>query len=203
MTGLCLIQVAYNPRPRTMPEVNTSAASFERELVQAAQRGDELAITQLYERYFDRIYRYTVIKTGDPHESEDITQEVFLRAFRDIKKFEWKGAPFSSWLYRIAHNQIVDRARQQKRHPSAALGDDLTGSHWRDNPQSAVEIRSELEQLVTAVKQLTPAQREVLALRFTSELPLSHVAIVMGKTVGSVKSLQHSTIVKLRKKLLG
>ena len=73
------------------------------------------ALTQLYEENFDRIYRYIVLKIGDRTEAEDMTQQVFLNALKSISSFKWKGMPFSAWLFRIAHNQIVDYLRKKSR----------------------------------------------------------------------------------------
>ena len=74
-------------------------------VVQRAKEHDPNAFAELYEEYFDKIYRYIVIKIGDREEAEDMTQQVFLKAHRSISSFKWKGVPFSAWLYRIAHNQ--------------------------------------------------------------------------------------------------
>ena len=87
----------------------------EESLVRRAQQRDPAALTQLYEENFDRIYRYIVLKIGDRTEAEDMTQQVFLNALKSISSFKWKGMPFSAWLYRIAHNQIVDYLRKKSR----------------------------------------------------------------------------------------
>ena len=84
-------------------------------LVQRAKQYDEEAFAELYEKYFDKIYRYVALKVGDRMEAEDITQQVFLKAIKSISSFKWKGFPFSSWLFRIAHNQVVDYLRKRKK----------------------------------------------------------------------------------------
>src|SRR4030067_942671 len=86
-------------------------------LIRRAKQHDQVALTQLYEENFDRIYRYIVIKIGDRTEAEDMTQQVFLNALQSISSYKWKGMPFTSWLYRIAHNQIVDYQRKRARRP--------------------------------------------------------------------------------------
>ena len=157
----------------------------------------------MYEHYFDRIYRYITLKTGDTDEAEDITQEVFLKALRAINNYRWRGAPLSSWLYRIARNQIVDHMRKRKHYPSVSLDETLANSVYSlDNPQTIVEIRSDVDQLIIAISKLTPAQREVIALRFTSDLSLAQVALLMGKSVGAIKSLQYSAVETLSKRML-
>ena len=85
----------------------------EESLIRRAQQRDQMALTQLYEENFDRIYRYIVLKIGDRTEAEDMTQQVFLQALKAISSYRFKGMPFSSWLYRIAHNQVVDYLRKK------------------------------------------------------------------------------------------
>jgi RNA polymerase sigma-70 factor, ECF subfamily len=175
----------------------------ERVLVERAQQNDQEAFAELYEKYFDKIYRYIVFKIGDKFEAEDMTQQVFLKALRSIQSFKWQEVPFSAWLYRIAHNQIVDHLRRNTRRSTSQLEEtitDCTGSEA--NPQQLVEARLDMEELVTAAKKLTSAQYEVIALRFSSDLPIAEVARLMGKSPGAVKALQHSAILALRRIML-
>ena len=171
----------------------------EESLVRSAQKGDEEAFTQLYEEYFNKIYRYVVIRIGNETEAEDITQQVFLKALQSIGSFKWRGAPFSAWLFRIAHNQMVDYLRKKTRRITVPLDDTIVSAE--NNPQEEVERGFELEQLASAMQRLTLSQREVISLRFTSELPTAQVAKLMSKSQGAVKALQHSAIVTLRKAL--
>lgn len=171
----------------------------EESLVRRAQQRDEGAFAQLYEGHFDKIYRYVTLRIGDRTEAEDLTQQVFVKALQSISSFKWKGIPFSAWLFRIAHNQVVDYFRKKKKYTTAPLNESLRGSDI--NPQLAVERKLDIEQLLSATKQLTEAQREVISLRFASELSIAQVARIMGKSEGAVKALQHSAIVALRKTL--
>jgi RNA polymerase sigma-70 factor (ECF subfamily) len=170
----------------------------EKSLIAQAQKHDQEAFSQLYEEYFDKIYRYVTLKLGNAMEAEDVTQQVFLKALQSISSFKWKGIPFSAWLFRIAHNQVVDYLRK-KRHATVPLEEPLPSS--TGNPQQAVELKLDIERLLTATGKLTEAQREVISLRFTSELPIAEVARVMGRSQGAVKALQHSAILALRQQL--
>ncbi|MDD5038043.1 MAG: sigma-70 family RNA polymerase sigma factor [Dehalococcoidales bacterium] len=170
-------------------------------LVRQAQEGDEQAFGRLYEEYFDKIYRYISIRVGDTMEAEDMTQQVFLNALKSISSFQWKGVPFSAWLYRIAHNQVVDHLRKKTRQPGILLNEPLADSRG-SNPQLLVEHSMDVEQLLLATKRLTEAQREVISLRFSSGLSIKEVARIMGKNQGAVKALQHSAILALRKILV-
>lgn len=172
----------------------------EQNLVARACRGDKEAFTKLYESHFDRIYRYLVIKIGNQAEAEDMTQRVFIRAYESIASYKSQGVPFSAWLYRIAHNQMVDYVRRESKKPTIPLDESLpiTG---KSNPEHEVEVKIELEKVVAASQKLTKAQREVISLRFGGGLSLSEVAQTMGKTEGAIKALQHSAVLALRKLL--
>ncbi len=175
----------------------------EERLVERAKQQDQQAFSELYEAYFDKIYRYIVLKTGDPAEAEDMTQQVFLKALRSISSFKWKGTPFSAWLYRIAHNQVVDHLRKRDRRPTTLLDEDapLASKSRESNPQKMTEHSLNMEQVLAAAQNLSESQREVISLRFTSDLPTDQVAKIMGKSQGAIKALQHSAIVALRKTL--
>jgi len=158
-----------------------------------------MALTQIYEDNFDKIYRYVVLKMGERTEAEDITQQVFLSALKSISSFKYRGAPFSAWLFRIAHNHMVDYWRKKAKRATAPLDESIVDSG--SNPGLEAERNLDIEQLASATKRLTKAQQEVISLRFTGELPVAQVAKMMGKSEGAVKALQHSAIVSLRKVL--
>ncbi len=172
----------------------------EQSLVRRAQQHDQEAFAQLYEEYFGKIYRYVALRIGNQAEAEDMTQQVFLSAIKSISSFKWRNIPFSAWLFRIAHNQAVDYLRKRSRRPTTSLEESLVGGDG--DPQQTAEHKLDIEQLILATRQLTPAQQEVISLRFASELPTAQVARIMGKSEGAVKALQHSAIVALRKALL-
>ena len=171
----------------------------EQSLVHQAQKGDKEAFAQLYENHFDKIYRYVALRIGNKIEAEDMTQQVFLKALQSISSFKWKGVPFSAWLFRIAHNQVVDYLRKEKKQATTPLDESMV-SH-DSAPQSVVERKLDIEQLISATRRLTEAQREVISLRFAGELSIAQVAKVMGKSEGAVKALQHSAILALRRTL--
>jgi len=169
----------------------------EESLVRLAQQRSEQAFAQLYEAYFDKIYRYVTLRIGDRMEAEDITQQVFLNAIKAISSFKWRGIPFSAWLFRIAHNQVVDHLRRKTKRATVSLEESLVAGDY--DPQLIAEQRLDIERLLVATKKLTPAQQEVISLRFAGGLPIAQVAKIMGKSEGAVKALQHSAIVALRK----
>ncbi len=171
----------------------------EESLIRRAKQRDQVALTQLYEENFDRIYRYIVLKIGDRTEAEDMTQQVFLNAMQSISSYNWKGMPFSSWLYRIAHNQVVDYLRKKSKRPTVPLDESMPAR--AEDPGKSAEQRIEIEEVIAATRGLTRAQQEVISLRFGGELSVAECARAMGKSEGAIKALQHSAIVALRKAL--
>ena len=121
---------------------------------------------------------------------------------QSISSYKIKGVPFSSWIYRIAHNQVVDFLRRQNKKATV----DIEGIPLPDtggDPQQAMEQKVDIEQLKQATQKLTPAQQEVLSLRFTGELSIAECSEIMGKSEGAIKALQHSAVLALRKALIG
>jgi len=169
----------------------------EESLARRAQQRDTEAFSQLYERYFDKMYRYIVFKIGNQSEAEDLTQQVFLKAWESVDSYKWRGFPFASWLFRIAHNQVVDYYRKNKKaHELPLDGIDLVSF---EDPVEDAEKTLRAESLIEACGYLTRAQREVILLRFNAGLSTAEVAKSMGKSEGAIKALQHSALVALRK----
>ncbi|MEK7681681.1 MAG: sigma-70 family RNA polymerase sigma factor, partial [Chloroflexota bacterium] len=138
----------------------------EQSLVREAQQGNAGAFAKIYETYFDRVYRYAVVRVGNAAEAEDIAEDVFLRALESIRSFQWRGVPFSAWLFRIAHNLLTDRLRSKGRHEEIALDEEMPLADTRQDPSDFVETRISVEHMLASMEHLTNAQRQVLALRF-------------------------------------
>jgi len=172
----------------------------EKDLVHRARQGDKEAFAKLYESHFEKIYRYVAIKIGNRIEAEDMTQQVFIRAYESISSYKYQGIPFSAWLFRIAHNQMVDFVRKESKKPTVPL-DETMPIMSESDPVQEVEVRLNIEQVVAASKRLTKAQREVISLRFAGGLSIAECAKTMGKSEGAIKALQHSAILALRKTL--
>lgn len=175
-------------------------AHGERALVDAAKAGGEAALAELYSLYFPRVYRYILARMGNPYDAEDLTEEVFLRVLDAIERFQWREAPFSAWLFRIAHNAVIsqrrkDGARGRSSPLSEALPVDSQG------PEEMVENRLALNEIMKATETLPEAQRRVISLRFAAGLTVAETARAMGKGEGNVKVIQHKAIAKLREML--
>ena len=170
-------------------------------LVQRARQGDQEAFAQLYETHFDKIFRYVVLKIRNQTEAEDMTQQVFVKAYESIGSYQPQGVPFTAWLFRIAHNQMVDYVRKESKKPTVPLDESLPIMDDSDLEHD-VETKIEMEKVVVATKRLTKAQREVISLRFAGGLSITEAARTMRKSEGAIKALQHSAILSLRKTLL-
>jgi len=109
-----------------------------------------------------------------------------------------REVPFSAWLYRIAHNQVVDTLRKRSRRPTMELDESLPIPADGDLVEET-ELKLETKELVEAARKLTKLQQEVIALRFGADLPIAQVAKVMGKNEGAIKALQHSAVAALRR----
>jgi RNA polymerase sigma-70 factor (ECF subfamily) len=169
----------------------------EESLVRQAIEGNQSAFTQLYNEHVGKIYRYIYFRVDSQADAEDLTQEVFIKALGAIGSYKWRGVHFASWLFRIAHNQMVDHFRKQSKQKRAALEEVAVVS--MEDPVAMTDKKLEIEELSRALKQLSPAQREVVSLRFIAGLPIAEVARALGKREGTVKALQFNAIVSLRK----
>jgi len=174
-----------------------SNAQGERLIVDAAKAGDESALSELYTLYFPRVYRYILARTGNPYDAEDLAEEVFMKVLEAIERFQWREAPFSAWLFRIAHNALISQRRKDGvRGRSGPLSDGLALD--AQSPDDMVENRLALNQIMEAARKLPEAQRQVITLRFSAGLSVAETARAMNKGEGNVKVIQHKAIAKLR-----
>lgn len=183
----------------------SSDAVADAELVRQAQQGDASSFGRLYERYFEKVYSYLSFKLGNPTEAEDLAGQVFLKALESLGGYKWTGVPFQAWLFRIAHNQMVDALRRRARRPSGSLDEARTVEDERPDadPEAMLAQALTREGLVAAVDRLTELQRQVISLKFAGGLTNAEVAQLMGKSEGAVKALQHAALVSLQRQLHG
>jgi RNA polymerase sigma-70 factor, ECF subfamily len=171
------------------------------DLVRAAQAGDAAAFGRLYDRYFAPIYGYLAFEAGAPTEAEDLAGEVFLRALASLPGYRWTDVSFGAWLFRIAHNLLVDALRRRARRPSEPLDEALPDAARTADPEAWLAEKADRERLLEAVGRLTPLQRRVLALKFAAGLSNAEVAALLGRSVGAVKALQYAGLAALRRRL--
>jgi RNA polymerase sigma-70 factor (ECF subfamily) len=168
--------------------------SDERVLIEAAQE-DPGRFAELYEQNFHRVYAYVAGRVQDRSQRQDLTAHVFQQALANIGKFKWRGAPFVTWLYRIAANAIADQARKQSREVAET---ELATDASVDSDLEQTERRA---RLFRAVETLPEDQRKVILLRFAEEKSIREIAADLSRSEGAVKQLQFRGLENLRVRL--
>jgi RNA polymerase sigma-70 factor (ECF subfamily) len=177
----------------------------EKELVERLSAGDPAAFRELVEAYKKKMYFFALDMVGDPADAEDISQEVFLKAFRGIRTFK-RDARLGSWLYRIAYNTSVDHLRRRPLLPEAAEDavldtgtDGFSGLPPSPDPVRTAESRLLAVRIEKALQNVSDRERTVFVLRHYNDLRLDEIAETMQISIGSVKSYLFRCLRKLRK----
>lgn len=165
----------------------------ERRLIEASQRQPR-RFAKLYERYFDRVYAFALTRTRERGAAEEVTAETFRQAFENVRRFEWRGVPFSAWLFRIAANAATDYLKRSSREELLPEDPNVEDESWEAR-LIEVETRARLFELV---ERLPADQRNVILMRFGEEKTIRDIAETMGRSEGAVKLLQHRAMQKLR-----
>ena len=161
---------------------------------------NETTLANLYEEYYDKIARYIYVRTGNRTEAEDIAGEVFLKALESLKSYEDRGIPMQAWLFKIAHNLVVDHLRKTTKRKTVPI--DTVQIETDEDPMTIADTNIEFEKVTGAMGQLNREQREVLRLRFFGGLTSKEVGGILNKSDGAVREMQRSAIEKLRKLLI-
>jgi RNA polymerase sigma-70 factor (ECF subfamily) len=183
-----------------MPVTAASEAQIVR-LIDRARRGDELAFADLYGQFFDRVHKYLVIALGDPEDARDAAQQVFLKVFRALPRYEERGLPFRAWLFRITRNQALDqgvRDRERARPTDPHALSEYQDSQTRSESLSAGFGGPPLAELL---RRLPETQRRVLGLRFAADLAPDEIADLTGSTPDAVRHIQKRALASLAKML--
>ncbi len=168
-------------------------------LVARAKRGDREAFGWLYERYLDPLYRYVQSHVGNPRDAEDLTEQVFLRAYQALDGYQPRGHPFSAFLYKVARNLLIDKHRLQKEELPIDSAD-VPQADVRSMDDQLID-QMENEALRRALADLPQDYAEVIRLRMLLSLPTETVAAWMGRSEGSIRVLQYRALKALRKRL--
>lgn len=173
----------------------------EGELVQRAIGKDAQAFGELYQRHLSQIYRYVYYKVGNPTEAEDLTEQTFLKAWEAMGRYREQGVPFSAWLYRLAHNLVIDHHRTK--HEATPLDTVIDAEDGQPAPDDVAALRLDAAAVHRAIARLTPEQQQVVILRFIQGMSHGEVAAIMGKNEGAVRGLQHRALAALHELLAG
>lgn len=169
------------------------------ELLAKAKHADPTALAALYDQYVGRIYSYVYHRVGQAELAEDLTGQVFMRMLEAIRTGHGWRTSFSGWLYRIAHNLVIDHYRRRNQTSTVELEEVPSLTASEGDPARAVEARLDRERVRAALNRLTEEQAQVVSLRFLEGLSISEVATAMDKTEGAVKALQYRAILALRR----
>ena len=159
----------------------------EKRLVDLAKSGDGEAFSQLYEAYFDRVYRFIFFRVTDEQVAEDLASHVFLKAWENLHRYRPHG-PFLAWLYAIARNTVIDSYRTKKQ--TVSLDEAAPIATSDDKLDDRMQLQFEVQALQAAMQHLTQEQQEVITLKFIADYDTAQIAKHMGKTEGAIRALQ-------------
>ncbi|MFA5386093.1 MAG: sigma-70 family RNA polymerase sigma factor [Candidatus Paceibacterota bacterium] len=168
----------------------------EQNIIEKAIHGDEKAFGLLYSHYQPQIYRFIYIKLSKREEAEDLTHQVFLKAWQSIERFTYQKLPLSSWLYRIARNQVIDVYRTQKIELDIEEVPEIASEDKK--VEDKIDLDEEVKKIRTAIRQLNPDQQDVIIMRYIEELSPQEIALALKKTPTAVRIIQHRALKSLR-----
>jgi len=165
-------------------ERNTEIAAEIDLLIEGAVGGDADAFGRLYDMYVDRVYRHVYYRVGNIKDTEDLTQQVFLRAWQAIGKYKKTSSPFLAWLMRISHNLVIDFYRSKKDKDSS--------------PERVAEAEFDQQQLRRTILQLPGEQQKVILMSFIEGFTYDEIASSLGKSKGAIRVILHRALKKMR-----
>jgi RNA polymerase sigma-70 factor (ECF subfamily) len=169
----------------------------ENQIIERAKKGEAQAFGLLYDHYHERIYRFIFLKVSRKEDAEDLTHQVFLSAWQNIKNYKELGFPFSSWLYRISRNAVIDFYRSKKIETSLEeVQNELSSDEIKTDD---IDLKIQIEEVMKALKQLKPDYQDIIIMRFVDDLSVKEIAKALDKSEGAVKLMQHRAINNLKK----
>ena len=182
-------------------EFSTPIQQSEDHLVQQAIKRDETAFTALYRGCVERVYRHIYYKVSDSADAQDITQEVFIKAWNSIETYQSKGTPFIAWIITIANNLIVDHYRKQKRTIPTEELHEVEPVDELSDPAKETEIKFENAFIKKTVLKLKGDKQKVILMHFIDGMTYEEIAKVLNKSEGSIRVIQYRALGELRKLL--
>ncbi len=179
-----------------MHEASTSETVNVDMLVQKAKAGDAEAFGRLYDMYVDRVYRHICYRVSSVADTEDLTQQVFLKAWQALPRYKKTASPFIAWLMTISHNLVVDFYRAKK--DRIALNDGVAAADPESRPEVMAQARFDQEKLRMAISQLNGDQQRVVLMRFIEGFSFAETADSIGKSEGATRVIMHRALKRLR-----
>lgn len=170
-------------------------------LVSLAQKGDSESFGLIYDELVDKVYRYIYFKTPSVEIAEDLTEDVFFNVWKNLPKYKKQKHPFSAWVFRIAHNQVIDYYRQNKEF--IELDETLTDQNTENKPQRLIEKKLIQKEVQIALKELPDQQAQAVILKYINDFSNYEIAQTMQKSETAVRILLSRGLAKLKKVLAG
>lgn len=167
--------------------------------IERCQNGDMDAFAELYDLYVKRIYDFIYYRTSHRETAEDLTSVTFTKAFQHIGTYRGKNGLFSSWLYRIARNTVIDHMRTSKKTVDLEAA---ANAKARDNVAGEAEVKDRLDQVKAYLGTLDDDQREIVVMRLWDELSYAEISALTGKSEGNCKVIFSRVMQKMQKELL-
>ena len=168
--------------------------------IKSAIKGEASAFGLLYDKYQPQIYRFIYLKVSHREEAEDLCHQVFLSAWQNIKSYEFKGFPFSSWLYSIARNKVIDHYRTKKFFIDIETVY-ITEENDKKTNESILDFKISLENVKKAIPELPQIEQDVIIMRFVEDMSPREIASILNKSEGSIRLIQHKAIKRLKELL--
>lgn len=169
----------------------------EKQHIAKAKKGNKESFSLLYEHHLPKIYRYVRFKVNGQSEAEDIAHEVFLSAWQNIRGYKYEGLPFSSWLYQIARNAVIDSYRTAKKNlPIEMVKEDLF--EISDQQAEKMDTALEMNKVKKMISLLKPDYQDVIIMRFIEELSQEEIAAALNKSEGAIRLIQHRALKELK-----
>ena len=169
----------------------------EDKLIKGSQTGKSADFGQIYDHYLPQIYRFVLMKVGHKQEAEDLVHEVFISAWQNISSYLPRGFPFSSWLYQIARNKVIDFYRVKKTTVAIEMVDESLFKII-DAVEKNLDTDMDLKRVSQAIIKLTPDQQDVVLMRFVEDLSHQEISAALDKSEGAIRLLQHRAINNLK-----
>lgn len=167
----------------------------EESFIKKAQAGEAEAFGWIYDRYIKQIYRFVYLKVSHRANAEDLTQQIFMNAWQNIKGYKAQGFPLSSWLYRIANNAVIDHYRTNRHH--VAL-DSIPEEIFAQEPDDRIDTAMEIAKAAAMIGKLESDQQSVVVMKFIEGMDNKEIATALEKTEGAVRVIQHRALKKLK-----
>ncbi len=170
-------------------------------LLKRAKKGESAAFGQIYDKYAPSIYRFIFLKLGGKKgETEDLTHEVFLSVWKNIESFDIRGVPFSSYLYKVARNAVIDYWRTKKQTFDI---ENVSEDFFSEDPdlEGKIDLSSNVELVKKCIAFLDPSYQDVLLLKFVEDLSNKEIGEMLKKTEGAVRVIQHRALKQLKNEI--